>query len=71
LAGDLEGVGAEIDGDVEAVFHQAEIFIAGPIQGLNAGGDVERFFYQAIFNQSGADLRQERLVAISTGLGMG
>jgi hypothetical protein len=46
LTGDLYGIGTEIDGDVKAVFHQAEIFVAGPVQGLNAGRNFERFFDQ-------------------------
>ena len=47
VTGDLDGVGAEIDGDVQAIFHEAKIFVAGSVQGLNAGGDFEGFFVQS------------------------
>ena len=48
FAGDMDGVGAEIDRDVESVFQQAEVFVVGPVEGLNARGDFEGFFDQVV-----------------------
>ena len=48
FAGDVDGVGAEVDGDVELVFEEAEVFVVGPVEGFDAGGDFEGFFYQVV-----------------------
>ena len=48
FAGHMDGVGAEIDGDVEFVLEEAEVFVAGPVQGLNANGDFQGFFDQVV-----------------------
>jgi hypothetical protein len=45
-AGDMDGVGALVDGDVQTIFKEAKVFVAGPVQGLNASGDVEGSFIQ-------------------------
>ena len=37
----MHGVGAKIDADAERVFHQPEVFIAGPEQGLKVGRDLQ------------------------------
>src|SRR5579863_5416476 len=34
-------VGAKIDLDAKAIFHQLEVFIAGPEQGLKVWGDLQ------------------------------
>ncbi len=47
-SGDVDGVGPEIDGHVQAIFQEAKIFVASPVQGLNASSDVEGFFIQAV-----------------------
>ncbi len=47
-AGDVDGVAAEIDGDVETIFQESKVFVAGPVQGLNAGCNLERLFDQAV-----------------------
>jgi len=43
---DVYGVRTEIDGDVEGVFEEAEVFVAGPVEGLDAGGDFNGLFIQ-------------------------
>jgi hypothetical protein len=48
FAGYLDGVGAEIDRDVEFVFEEPEIFVVGPVEGLDARGDFQGFFYQLV-----------------------
>ena len=48
FAGYLNGVGAEIDRDVEFVFEEPEIFVVGPVQGLNARRDFQGFFDQVV-----------------------
>jgi hypothetical protein len=45
----MDGVGAEIDGDVETIFEEAEVFVAGPVQGLNARGDFKRDFLRRTY----------------------
>ena len=47
-SGDVDSVGAEIDGHVQAIFEEAKIFVASPVQGLNASSDFEGFFIQAV-----------------------
>jgi hypothetical protein len=37
----VDGIGAEIDPDAECVFHQPEVFIASPEQGLKVGRDLQ------------------------------
>ena len=37
----VHGVGAQIDADAERVFHQSEVFVAGPEQGLKIGRDLQ------------------------------
>ena len=32
-AGDVDSVRTEIDSDMEAIFHEAKVFVAGPVQG--------------------------------------
>ena len=49
FAADVDGVGAEVDGDAETVFEEAKVFVAGSVEGFDAGGDVECFFDQAGF----------------------
>ena len=48
FAGDVDRVGAEIDRDVEFVLEKAEVFVVGPVQGLNARGDFQGFFDQVV-----------------------
>ena len=48
FAGDVDGVGAEIDGDVELVLEEAEVFVVGPVEGFDARGDFEGFFDQVV-----------------------
>jgi hypothetical protein len=36
-----DGVGAQIDADAERVFHEPEVFIASPKQGLEVGSDLQ------------------------------
>ena len=48
FAGDMDGIGAEIDCDVEFVFEETEIFIVGSVQRLNARGDFQGFFDQVV-----------------------
>jgi hypothetical protein len=48
FAGDVDGVGAEIDGDVKLVLEEAEIFVVGPVEGFDARSDFEGFFYQVV-----------------------
>jgi hypothetical protein len=47
-AGDVDSVGAEVDGDVQTVFEEAKVFVAGPIQGLNTRRDFDSFFIQVV-----------------------
>jgi hypothetical protein len=47
FAGDVRGVGAEVDGDVETIFEQAEILVACAVKGLDAGSDFDCLFDQA------------------------
>jgi hypothetical protein len=44
---DPEAVGAEIDSDVEAVFHKTEVLIARAEERLDTGSDGKRFCRQA------------------------
>jgi hypothetical protein len=37
----VHSVGAEIDPDAERIFHQPEVFIAGPEKGLKVRGDLK------------------------------
>ena len=37
----MHGVGAEIDIYAERVFHQPDVFVAGPEQGLKIGSDLQ------------------------------
>jgi hypothetical protein len=37
----MDGVGAKIDAHAERVFHEPEVFIASPEQGLQIGGDLQ------------------------------
>src|ERR1035441_2854942 len=37
----MHGVGAQVDAHAERVFHQPEVFIAGPEQGLKIGRDLQ------------------------------
>ena len=48
FAGNVDGVGAEIDRDVEFVLEEAEVFVVGPVQGLNARRDFQGFFDQVV-----------------------
>ena len=48
FAGDVDGVGAEIDGDVKLVLEEAEVFVVGPVEGFDARGDFEGFFDQVV-----------------------
>ena len=47
FAGDVNGVGAEVDGDVESIFKESKIFIAWAVKRLNTGRD-----FDGLFNQS-------------------
>ena len=38
------GIGAKVDGEVEIVFEQAEVFVAGAVKWFDAGCDFDRFF---------------------------
>ena len=46
-AGELDVVGAEVDGYVETIFHEAEVFVAGSVERFNTGCDLEGFFVQS------------------------
>jgi hypothetical protein len=35
----VDGVRAEIDGDIEFILDEAKVFVVGPVQGLDANGD--------------------------------
>ena len=48
FAGDVDGVGAEIDSYVEFVLEEAEIFVVGPVEGFDARSDFEGFFDQVV-----------------------
>jgi hypothetical protein len=48
FAGDVDGVGAQIDGDVQLVLEEAKIFIVGTVEGLDAWGNFEGFFDQVV-----------------------
>ena len=48
FAGNVDGVGAEIDRDVEFVFEEAKVFVVGAVQGLDARGDFQGFFNQVV-----------------------
>src|ERR1035437_5084801 len=37
----MHGIGAKIDADAERVFHEPEVFIASPEQGLQVGRDLQ------------------------------
>jgi hypothetical protein len=43
----INRVRPEIDTHMERIFHEPEVFVAGPEQGLKMGRDVERFSHQA------------------------
>jgi hypothetical protein len=45
----MHRVGPEIDIYLETIFQKAEVFVARPIKGLNAGGDLKGFCHQAWF----------------------
>ena len=38
-AGDLDGVGAQVDGDIQTIFQQAQVFVAGTKQGFDIRAD--------------------------------
>jgi len=40
----MDGVGAQIDADVERVFDEVEVFIASPEEGLQVGRDLQGDF---------------------------
>jgi hypothetical protein len=44
----VDAVGAEIDGDVEFVLEEAEIFVVCPVEGFDARSDFEGFFDQVV-----------------------
>ena len=46
LSGDVNPIRAEVDGDVEAVFEQPEILIAGAVERFNARADRNDRFNQ-------------------------
>jgi hypothetical protein len=48
VAGDVDGVGAEIDGDAELVFEESQVFVVGAVEGFDAGGDFKGFFDQLV-----------------------
>jgi hypothetical protein len=48
VPGDMDGIGAEVDRDVESVFEETEVFVVGPIEGLDAGGNFQGFFDQVV-----------------------
>ena len=45
----VNGVRSKVDGDVQTIFHQAKVFVAGPVQGLNTRGDFDGLFIQVGF----------------------
>ncbi len=49
LAGDVDGVRAEIDLYMEAVFKEPKILVTRAVEGFNTGSDVDCFFDQAGF----------------------
>ncbi len=55
----MDSVGAEIDCDVKAVFHEAEILVAGSVKGFDTG-----VISKAFLLKFGADLRQDKLVLL-------
>jgi hypothetical protein len=48
FAGDVDSVGAEINGYVKLVLEEAEIFVVGPIKGFDTRSDFEGFFDQVV-----------------------
>jgi hypothetical protein len=44
---DVYSVGPEVDHHLQAIFHKAKVFVAGPVQGLNTRRDLKGFFNQA------------------------
>jgi len=51
----MHGIGAKIDPDTEFVFHQPEILIASPEQGLKVGRDLRAIFKGFVGLQCGVD----------------
>src|SRR5215469_5475077 len=41
IASHVNGVGSEIDGDAQRVFHQAKVFIMGTVEWLDSGCDLD------------------------------
>ena len=50
----VHGVGAKIDADAERVFHQPEVFIASPEQGLEVGRDLQSDLQRIVVASSAA-----------------
>ena len=46
IAGDMDSVGAEIDGDVQAIFEEAKVFVVGAVERLDTGSDFDGLSYQ-------------------------
>jgi hypothetical protein len=51
------GIGAKIDPDAKRIFHQSEVFIAGPEQGLEVGRDLQSDFQSVGIPSHGLLLR--------------
>jgi hypothetical protein len=48
-SGDMDRIRTKIDRYLKTVFHKPKVFVAGPVQGLNASSDLEGLFYQVVF----------------------
>lgn len=53
VAGYVDRIRAKVDGDVQAVFKEPQVFVPRAVKGLNSGCNFDGFLYQA-----GSDLRQ-------------
>jgi hypothetical protein len=43
----MQGIGTQIDADMQVLLEESEVLIASPEQGLQVGRDFQRFFHQA------------------------
>ena len=57
---DLDGVGLEIDGDIEPVLKQVKVLVAGTEQGFEIGTKFDVFLHQEFRFTSGAARADEQ-----------
>jgi hypothetical protein len=43
----MQGIGTQIDANMQVLLEEPEVLIASPEQGLQVGRDFQRFFHQA------------------------